>query len=178
MDFSEYHQYMKDDKGRYRTQSLFWEYRLREDNQELKPVFTLKDRDHEGCISLKKVYMSYDHLPGHEYEFAIDVFNSWDQWVRITENTLLNNVIQKWKDEYEIKLRAAAIKALIKNATEDGAKGSASAKYIAEAGWIGKRGRPSKEEINRELKLQASLAKDFDTDIERIGLSVISGGRR
>ena len=177
MDFSHLHQYMKDETGRTRTQSLFWEYRINDAPPDYAPLFTLKDREHHGLPSLKKIYMSYEHIPGQEYEFAIDVFNSWDQWQAICNNKLLAKEINKWKNEYDVRLRAKAMKTLIRNALEDGAKGVASAKYLAEGAWIGKRGRPSKEEVQRELKLQASLAKEFNHDIERIGLTIINGGK-
>ena len=64
--------------GRFRTQSLFWELRYGVD-EKYPPVFTLKaeDIEREGIqyLSLKKIYMTYDHVPGLEYDFAIDVFN-------------------------------------------------------------------------------------------------------
>ena len=44
------------------------------------PIFTIKDdnviKDDVFYWSLKKIYFSYDHVPGFEYEFAKDVFHS------------------------------------------------------------------------------------------------------
>ena len=68
---------------------------------------------------------------------------------------------------------------MIRNIKEDGAKGASMAKYLAEGGWMGSgRGRPSKEDVQRELKVQAGIAKELDSDLERIGLVAIQGGKK
>ena len=95
---------LKDDLGRYRTQSLFWELRFREDEEKYPCFFSLKDYDleKEGIIypSLKKIYLSYDHIPGFEYDFALEVFNSWDHWQRLANDTvpMIKKEIKAWRD--------------------------------------------------------------------------------
>lgn len=177
-------EYVKPDKsvfktteGAFRTGSLFYEYRHSEGKYE--PIYTLKGYDHKGCMSLKLIYLSYDHIPGYEYDFANDWFFNWDHWERICNNALLNKEISTWKDELEVKIRAESIKAMIRNMKEDGSKGINTAKYLSEAGWRGSgRGRPSKDELQRELKVQAGIAKEFSSDLERIGLVAIAGGKK
>jgi hypothetical protein len=177
-EYQHYRDQMKDETGRYRTRSLFWETRHIEEDK-YPPLFTLKDKEHKGYPSLKKIFLSYEHLPGHEYEFAMDVFGSWEHWSKLADESTLKDYIKSWRDELEIKIRASAMKALIKNAFEDGSKGANMAKYLAEGGWRGTgRGRPSKEELQRELKVQAGVAKEFASDLERIGLVAIQGGKR
>ena len=82
----------KDDLGRYRTQSLFWELRHGVDTSKYPPVFTTKDEDIERdgveYKSLKKIYMSYDHIPGFEYEFALEHLGSWDHWNKLANDTI------------------------------------------------------------------------------------------
>lgn len=171
---------MKDEKGKYRTQSLFWETRTRGETEErYPPLFTLKDREHQGLPSLKNIYLSYDHLPGQEYEFAMDVFGSWDHWERLAKIGLIRPYIAEWRKELEIKIRANAAKALLRNAFEDGPKGASSARYISEGGWKGNgRGRPSNLEVQRELHQQAANSQQLESDMERIGLKVVNGGRQ
>ena len=183
MDIKQYLQdirpQLKDTFGRFRTESLFLETSKSFRREEYPPVFTLKDREYKGLPSIKRIYMSYNHIPGLEYEFASDVFGSWAHWVKIYDGSKITPYVEIWRDELEIAVRAKALKAIMENALMDGAKGSSSAKYLAEASWRGSsRGRPSKEEVKRELKVQAGIAKHFDEDLERIGLSVISGGKR
>lgn len=174
---------LKDSMGRYRTQSLFWEFRFKEDEDKYSPLFSLKEYDLEkGKVtypSLKQIYMSYDHIPGFEYEFALDVFGSWDHWSKLATETIpeIRNTVKGWRDELEIKLKAQAIKSLIAASREDDAKGFNAAKYLADKGYAPTRGRPSKEEVEREKKIQAGVSKELQEDMERLGLSVVSGGK-
>ena len=114
---------LKDEMGRYRTQSLFWELRYGVD-AKYPPIFTLKaediTRDGVEYLSLKKLYMAYDHVPGLEYEFAMDVFNSWDHWQKLANDTIpgIKDEIKAWRDELDIKNKALGIKALM-NAARD-----------------------------------------------------------
>lgn len=173
---------MKDDMGRYRTQSLFWELRHDNDNR-YPPIFSLKSYDlvkPEGTYpSLKQIYMSYDHIPNFEYEFALDVFNSWDHWVKLAHETIpaIKDEIKAWREELDIKIKAKTLKAMIIASMDNDAKGVNAAKYLAEKGYLAKRGRPSKEEVERERKIQAGVNKELETDMERIGLKVVNGGK-
>jgi hypothetical protein len=176
-------QELKDDMGRYRTQSLFWELRFKGDEDKYAPLFTIKDYDlvKDGITypSLKQIYMSYDHIPNFEYEFAMDVFNSWDHWTKLATDTvpIVKNAIKGWREELEIKLKAAAIKSLIMTSREPDSKGFNAAKYLADKGYAPVRGRPSKEEVEREKRIQAGVNKDLEADMERLGLSVVNGSK-
>jgi len=180
MDLTKFHSVMKDDNGRYRTQSLFWELRYGTE-EKYPPIFTLKsdniERDGILYYSLKKIYLSYDHVPKYEYEFATDVFGSWDHWNKLANDTLpaIKDEIKSWREELDIKLKALGLKALIHASRDNDAKGVQASKYLAEKGYETKRGRPSKEEIERERKIQAGARKELETDMERIGLKIING---
>lgn len=171
---------MRDDKGRFRTASLFYEnYR----QTSLKPIYTLKDYDFEvdGIVypSLKLIYLSYDHVPGFEYEFAQDIFGCWEHWVRLTDVSRLRDEFRKWREELEIRIRANAMKNLITNSKNKDTKALPAAKYIANTEWKGTgRGRPSKEEIAREKRIAAGIKDELDADMERVGLSLIGGGKK
>lgn len=175
---------LKDSIGRYRTQSLFWEFAFLNQDRDtvLEPIFTLKDYDVEkdGVIypSLKSVYMSYDHIPGFEYEFALDVFNSWDHWSKLasdTANKQIRDAVSSWREELDIRIKAKAIKALMMSSRIDDAKGFNAAKYLADKGYAPQRGRPSKEEVQREKKIQAGVSRELEEDMARLGLTVING---
>jgi|7_EtaG_2_1085326.scaffolds.fasta_scaffold72240_1 hypothetical protein len=179
MDFSKIHSSLKDEMGRYRTQSLFWELRYGS-SDKYKPIFTLKDRDlkkgKETFLSLKQIYMKYTHIPEMEYEFAMDVFGSWNHWERLSKETVpaIKDEIQSWRDELDIRNRADALKKMMIASGDNDAKGVNAAKYLAEKGYLSKRGRPSKEEVERERKVQAGVSKELEGDMERLGLKVVN----
>lgn len=172
---------MKDAQGRFRTLSLFWEYRKPEVAAKYPPLFTIKEYDHtvDGVtyLSLKKLYMDYDHVPGFEYEFAMDVFGCWEHWQRLCSEGEAKKLIADWRAELEIKLKSQSIAAMIRASKDNDAKGVAAAKYLAEKGYELKRGRPSKEEVEREKKIAAGVRDTLDSDMERLGITVINGGR-
>ena len=161
---------LRDHIGSYRTQSLF----LESNKSRLDPIMTLKELDWEwkGRLlpSLKKMYL--DLADPTEYSVAIEVFGSWTHWNRILENKLIRTEIHKWREELEIKLRAEGIKALRATAKEEGSKGTAAAKFLADRGWDKRKaGAPSKEETVRERKVQAAVHNDLEEDAERIGMT-------
>jgi hypothetical protein len=176
---------MLDRQFRYRTRSLFWETRKIDREEVNEPIFTIKPRAHtvtsidkKGLTtypSLKEIYMSYDHVPGHEYEFAMDVFGSWQHWNVLCLSTL-RDMIQEWRDELAIKLKAEAIRNMIVASKEASAVGVNAAKYLADEGYLPKKvGRVTKEEKLREIKLAAGIRDTLAEDMDRLGLSIITG---
>lgn len=170
------HNKLKDSQGRYRTTSLFWETR----HPDYDPIYSVKGYDlekPEGVYpSLKKMYLSYDHVPGFEYDFAMDIFGSWDHWTKLCNISQLRGDIQEWRDELDIRIKATSLKAMMLASRDNDAKGVNAAKYLAEKGYAQKRGRPSKEDVARETKIQAGANKELIDDMARIGLKVINGG--
>lgn len=151
-----------DDLGRPLTQSLFLEI-----GYQAAAIYTLKDDDHEyeGKIfpSIKRLYLEI--ADPTEYEFATQYFLNWSQWQRITENKVLFKHIKEWRDELEVKLRSRAIKLNIAHA-ESGSYNAA--KWIADRGWATRAaGRPSKEDVERETKIQARINDEYGADILR-----------
>lgn len=175
-EYKKYRDVMLDKMGRYRTSSLFWEYR--KDAEKYPPLFTTKETDLEvdGVTyrSLKAIYFSYDHIPHNEYEFAMDVFGSWDHWIWITTKSQLKAMFSAWREELEIKIRANAVRTIITQ-SRDPEKGLAAARMIASGEHKGeaKRGRPSKAEVERERKIAAGVRDTLEEDMERLGLKVV-----
>lgn len=165
---------LKDHLGRYRTYSLF----IERPAPDLQPLWTWTDEDKtvNGVLypSLKKIYFTYDHIPHYEYEFAQACLGSWDHWIKLN-NSGLRGIFAEWRSELEIKNKANAIRQLIKTAKEANAAGANAAKYLAESGYKNKRGRPSKEEVEREKKIAAGIEKELESDVERLGLVLAKG---
>lgn len=172
---------MLDTLGRFRTASLFVENRRYEDEErdspKYPPIFSLKNEDQlvddKLYPSLKKLYMSYSHVPGFEYEFAMDVLFSWDHWMKLTEDAVIRHKIKEWRSELDIKNKAQAIRSLIEVSKVSDPKGVSAAKYLAEKGYVSRKGRPSKEDVERERKIEAGVRDNLDQDMARLGISVI-----
>lgn len=146
------------------TQGLFLEIGYKE-----YAVFTTKDEDYEynGKIypSLKRLYLEMEDVG--EYEFATTYLLGWNHWQRLCANKEVMKHVEEWRTELELRLRSKAIKAIIAKTHFE--KGINAAKWLAEKGWDKRKaGRPTKEEVQREAKVQADLNKMFEDDLKRI----------
>lgn len=158
MDFKPDKDKFKDEKGRYIVQGLFLEDRY---NTDLA-VYTLagEDKDYKGKVfpSLKRLYL--EHGDPKEYSFARKYLYDWDHWQRICRNKICGLHVEKWREELELSLVSEGVQTLIDLAIND--KSYQAAKYLADRGWDkSDRGRPSKEEVEGELRKQAQQEKEW-----------------
>ncbi len=155
---------LKSTNGIPLTQSLFLEIGYTD-----YAVYTLKDEDYEykGKVypSLKRLYLEMEDVG--EYLFASEHLLGWDQWRRLCENKQVAEHIEKWRYELELKLRSKAIIEIQLRAKSE--KGISAARWLAEKGWDKRQaGRPSKAEVEREVKIQADLQSLYGDDLKRI----------
>ncbi len=156
----------KDSTGRWRTRSLFVELIAKEQLAAgFLPIFTLKGD--KKYVDLHEMYI--DEADPTGYSFALRAFGSWEHFCVLRELQWFKAHFTKWEDELEVKMRSDGIKNLIE-ASKEGSRGVSAAKYIAEKGWEKKRGRPSKDEIERERKQQVLIDDELQADAQRIGL--------
>lgn len=154
---------MLDSTGRPITQSLLLELQY-----SPLAVYTIKDVDYEynGKLypSLKRLYLEEEDPT--EYLFATKYLLGIKHWLRICDNKLFTPHVEEWRFELELKLRAKGVKGLIESA----AKGSqTSLKWLSDRGWSDRpAGRPSKDEIEREKKIQMNIASEYDEDLKRL----------
>ena len=98
----------KDSMGRYFTKSLFYETA---EKRRYAAIYTLKDYDIERngktYLSLKKLYLA--EADPTEYLFANKYFHSFEQWERIVNNKMFTRIIDTWRRELELKLRAEGL---------------------------------------------------------------------
>lgn len=153
---------LRDTIGNFRTQSLF----LETNNTENKAMFTLKDDPYtkNGVTypSLKRIYLSYDDPT--EWQFVMDVFGNWRHWERICGNKILRAYVDQWRMEHEIMLRSKGVRAVVGLAQDK----ESAAKWLAEGKWKGSRGRPSKEEVEKQKKIEAGLEAELNDHWERL----------
>lgn len=160
----------KNSSGVWLTRALFIENAHKCAEGDTYAIFSLKNEDFEkdGTIypSLYKLYMSYNDPT--EYSFANEVLGGWEHWQKILVSKEIRDLVDRWREEMEIKLMSQAISAMRETALNEGSKGTSAARYLAERGWQKKAGRPTKEQIAREARIQAGLETEIAEDAERI----------
>ena len=154
-----------DSMGRFRTKSLFVETHSLTTYKEV-PMYTLKGK--KGYTDIHDLYMESNDPT--EYQFAIQAFGSWKHFKHLASLKWFQAYLDDWREELEVKLRSGAIVTLMESAVNDGSRGTTAAKWIADKGWDKKRGRPSKEEVARELKVSSRISDDISDDAKRLGL--------
>lgn len=156
---------LKTSNGIPLTQGLFLEIGYKE-----HAVYTTKDDDYEynGKVypSLKRLYLEMEDVT--EYAFATTHLLGWNHWQRLCENKVVAKYINEWRYELELKLRAKAFQNILTKASTE--KGINAAKWLAEKGWDkrSRAGRPSKEEVERNIQIETDIERQFREDIERI----------
>lgn len=155
---------MKADNGVPLTQGLFLEI-----GYPASAIYTTKDADYEynGRLlpSIKRLYIEMEDIG--EYEFATTHFLGWEHWQRLCNNKQVRVFIDQWRYELELKLRSRAIRLIKDKAMLEG--GITAAKWLADKGWDKHTaGRPSKEAVARETKLQSEILGQYQEDVSRI----------
>jgi hypothetical protein len=148
-----------------------------------RPIFTLKTYDHtipeesvfyrhQGPNLLKSIYLLYlEYSDPSEYSFALGAFGSWEHWRQLRESIFFQDTYKLMKDALEAKIKSAAIKAACGVAQSSGPQALQAAKWLHSLGEGKKRGRPSKEELAKELKREAEEAKLLEEDTKRLGIN-------
>lgn len=131
-------------------------------------IYTLKDVDYtyKGKLypSAKRLYLELEDPT--EYEFATTYFLGWNHWQRICANKNVAEHINLWREELEVKLRSRAVKMNIAAAKNGNYQ---AAKWLADRGWLNRAaGRPSKAEVNKELKIAAAIENEYAADVVRL----------
>ena len=158
---------------------LFVEYAI---NPE-KAKYTLKDEDvirtslsgqEVVYPSLYKKYMEMEDIL--ELTFATTYFGDLPTWETFQKTWFGKKVIDRWRKELEIKVRAKALLNIQKIAQDEDHKLSYNAnRLLLDGGWkpkeareASKRGRPSKAEIAFQTNLLIEEDQDYKNDLERL----------
>lgn len=168
---------------KYITSSLFFDYQKFGETSRSAPrfchflLFSEDDKIKNGKMrySLKKIYMDLAY-PGNDYDFAKEIFGDYKQWELIKRAPVSGKQIKKWEEELALKYEAIAIKQMVELAKEPNSKNFPAYKYLLDKGYLGKRGRPSKEERAKKLEEIAEQDAELQEDIAL--LKVIQGGKK
>lgn len=152
-------------------QTLFWETRAQyPDSESIK--YTLKDHDHNGYLSLYRLYMEMEDTT--EWEFAQTYLEDYQHWVKLCEATWFKPYVTRWRHELQAKLRARALRAIKSVANADDKDSYAANKYLLDKGYAtpepprATKGRPTKEAVDKEAKKLAEEAKQLNYDYQRL----------
>ena len=163
--------------ARMQTKALFFETTLPEYRLEVEPEWTLKEKDHtvdgKTYVSMKRIYLEMEDVT--EYDFAIATLGSFLHWETLCKVSWFKEHIEQWRKELNLKLKAKGMRSIIKAATTDENLSFQAMKYLSDNQYLdkgSKRGRPSKEDVQAELKKEAEANRVFLDDAERIGLSL------
>jgi len=154
-----------DNTKHLRTKCHFREFPHNSRELGVEPVFTLRDWDTDGCISLRRVYLEVSDPT--EYEFAQKVFGSWDVWLRVREAHWFQDTYLKMKRELEAKVTSMGYREIEAKAD----KHVSAAKYLADKGWTkkaGTKGRPTKQSIREAAHDIAREDRQIDEDYKRL----------
>ena len=162
--------HLKDSMGRFRTQSLFYEYRL----DKYPAPFTLKDFDNHKCLSMYLLYMS--KADPSEYAMAIGTLGSWRHWEVLTSSKWFSPFIKRWRAELRVKLESDRFNEMLKVSIDE----AGTSQGVQATKWLSdhyspiltpKRGRPSKQEKVSYLRELDKETEDVNDDAKRLGLT-------
>lgn len=136
-------------------------------------VYTLKENDHLGYVSIYRVYQELEDLT--EYKIATEYFDGVEHWDMLCREKWFQPYLMKMRRTLELKLKSRMAAILIQDAMSSESKTStASAKYLLDKGYDivspdkRRAGRPSKQEI-ADAAADEALVKDlFNEDYNRI----------
>ena len=145
--------------------ALYWLYSKDDERPFMKDEF-LKLKDPTGVKFANKFFEDWEHL---QYLLKAKWFREcWDSW----------------QSELKATLKQEALEVIKTIMTEGSTQSFAAAKFIAtseyeQEGKTSKRGRPSKEEVQGELKNALKAATQTEEDYNRMmGFTVINGGKK
>lgn len=157
----------KDPQGRRRTVSLFLE--TINFHTPLEPIYTLREEEHKGKPSAKKIYL--EQRDPSEYRAAMALVGSWEHWQKLLNSKAIFAYIKEWREELKVILKSEAIENMH---TIAGQGNPTAAKWLADQGWDAEPkqtkkgvGRPKKEPVKEDPRVKIEVAGDM----ERLGLT-------
>ncbi len=186
MAFEEKYTKQRDNKfrglsGQRLTKGLFVEFY---GSDKSKCLYTLEDVDKHGpegevYKSLYQAYIAMGDL--FERDFALAYFESWDHWDEIRNTDWMKPILEKWRKELEVQIKAEALMRIQMEASGTGKNAYNANVYLARGAWkedsdkparTGKgAGRPSKAQIEQEASRMAIESIDVTNDAKRLGLN-------
>ena len=170
--------YLFPHNNRWVCAQLFYETWINVTNKTVMPVFQARGHARPGLIHAKNTFIELGDPTG--YQWAIKYLGSWEHWLLLSKQRWFREFVDEWRDELDMKQKAEAIQVIKEIALSSDSKNALpAARYLAERGWdkTSGKGRPTKEQVAAELKHEVRQRTQIDDDAERIGLTMIEGGK-
>lgn len=153
-------------------------FEIKEEDRVVHPVFSLYS-DIDGLINARETFIQEGDPTG--YKWAMKYLKSWEHFEQLMEAGWFRKAYEKWMQELKSKLQSEALEKIKEIASEDSSQALAAAKYLATHEWENKPrrglGRPTKDQITGELKKAVQVLTEEDLDAQRMGLTLIKGGK-
>lgn len=166
----------KSANNRWLTRALFWDQLQNVatvDRYDEPPVFTLYG-DKPGLINARKTFVELGDPTG--YKWAMKYLGDFDHWQVLMTRSWFRDAYETWVSELNAKLLGEAIdvyRLLARTGSTEAIQMQAASK-LAEQPWNKeKKGRPSKVDIDAQVKTEARKRSVEDDDLERIGLKLV-----
>jgi hypothetical protein len=160
------------------TAALFWDrvVDLPLSSRSIDPIFTLTE-DKEGYINARKTFVALNDPTG--YKWAMKYLGDYNHWHQLMKCKWFKEAYEDWMSELNAKMSDGAldsIQAIAKESDNEALRFQA-AKYLLEKPWDKRKGagRPSKQEIDANLKQETRRKSEEDNDLARIGLVINNG---
>lgn len=114
----------------------------------------------EEWAQLKQDYLAANDPLEYNFVRQSKILESWEHWQFVLKSPYCRPDVEKWRELLEIQIRAEAFANILKTSRAD--KGFQAQKFLLEGGWIKKRGRPSKAEVEGEKKKHAAILDEVD----------------
>jgi hypothetical protein len=132
--------------------------------------FTSKEYDYQGYPSLYRLYM--EEMDPTEFRFAEKYFCSYEHWIRITQSYHYKDVVDRWRRDLDMKIKAQALNRIMAIATTNHGSTFNANKYLLEGGYKNAvpkhRGRPSTKEIAYKAEEIARSGDQVVDDYKRL----------
>ena len=135
---------------------------------------TLRKENHDGKISLYKLYLSFAVEDPTEIVFSEEVFGEHAWWLRACETFLLKPHLEEWRMIAAEKRKQIAFKAImdeVKTSAKAGKSAFAAAKYLIEEPWKNGKSVADKKRIKKQIMETADAAfqsKEIQSDYNRL----------
>lgn len=139
-------------------------------NTGYTPTFTVKNYDHDGLISMERVYLEHYRDPT-EYSFVEDVFEGdLKHWEAMKNAQFVKRYYIKWKHKAEAMLLSDAMTRIVETAFDQSNRNSFQAlKYLVERKQTDveepKRGRGRPKKVKEPEVIESSVLME---DIKRL----------
>lgn len=161
------------------TEALFYNRAIEKPKGRwpIEPLFDLYD-DRPGLVNCRTTFVALKDPTGRKW--ALTYLGDWTHWLRLMRCPWFREAYESWIVELNLQLKSEAINKIMElMSSENPSQALAAAKFIATKGYDQTpRGRPSKAEVDGEVKRAAEALAVEDEDMQRIGLKVIEGGKR